>query len=163
MVAYSFPKFLSNSICVFSSQSKKILTLYVINHFQGLWICAWILCHSSILKRRRVLKFSCTGDGNAVKHIVIALQYSPFARGIVTGGFPSPKAVMQSFDVFFDVKPRKPLSKQSSGRWSGKLMWRHCNVTNGMESQSDIQSVFRDIVNTMRYTTKSSKEIYLIL
>ena len=37
----------------------------------------------------------------------------------------------RSFDVFFDLRLNKPLSKQSWGRWFETLsypLWRHCNV-----------------------------------
>ena len=35
----------------------------------------------------------------------------------IIGRFPSPKPVTQSFDVFFDVRLHKRLSKQSGRRW----------------------------------------------
>ena len=48
----------------------------------------------------------------------------------VTGEFPSQRPVTQSFDVFFDLRLNKRLSKQLWGWWfetpSGSL-WRHCN------------------------------------
>ena len=48
----------------------------------------------------------------------------------VTGEFPAQKPVTRSFDVFFDVRLNKPLSKQSWGGWFEMLsrtFWRHCN------------------------------------
>ena len=48
----------------------------------------------------------------------------------VTGGFPSQRPVTRSFDVFFVLRLKKRLGKQSGQRWSetpcGSL-WRHCN------------------------------------
>ena len=48
------------------------------------------------------------------------------------GEFPTQRPVTRSFDVFFDLRLNKRLSKQSWGWWcetqSGSL-WRHCNVT----------------------------------
>ena len=48
----------------------------------------------------------------------------------VTGGFPLQRPVTWSFDVFFDVRMNKRLSKQSRCRWF-KTPWRsllrHCN------------------------------------
>ena len=41
------------------------------------------------------------------------------------------RSVTRSFDVFFDLRLNKPLSKQSRGRWSetpSRPLWRHCNV-----------------------------------
>ena len=50
----------------------------------------------------------------------------------VTGGFPSQRPVTQrSFDVFFDLRPKNRLSKQSRRRWFETplpSLWRHCNV-----------------------------------
>ena len=49
----------------------------------------------------------------------------------VTGEFPAQRPVTRSFDVFFDLRLNKQLSKQSWGWWFetpyGPL-WRHCNV-----------------------------------
>ena len=43
----------------------------------------------------------------------------------VTGDFPSQRPVTRCFDVFFQLRLNKRLSKQSWG-W----LWRHCNVCN---------------------------------
>ena len=50
----------------------------------------------------------------------------------VPGEFPAQKPVTRSFDVFFDLRLNKRLSKQSWGWWFETLprpLWRHCNVT----------------------------------
>ena len=49
----------------------------------------------------------------------------------VPGEFPTQRPVTQSFDVFFDVRPNKQLSKQSWGWWFETLspsLWRHRNA-----------------------------------
>ena len=49
----------------------------------------------------------------------------------VPGEFPTQRPVTQSFDVFFDLRLNKRLSKQSRRRWfetSSRLLWRHCNA-----------------------------------
>ena len=49
----------------------------------------------------------------------------------VPGEFPSQRPVTRSFDVFFDLRLNKRLSKQSWGWWFGTLLcplWRHCNA-----------------------------------
>ena len=49
----------------------------------------------------------------------------------VPGEFPTQRPVTRSFDVFFDLRLNKRLSKQSSGWWFKTLsrpLWRHCNV-----------------------------------
>ena len=49
----------------------------------------------------------------------------------VPGEFPTQRPVTRSFDVFFDLRVNKRLSKQSWGWWLETLsrpLWRHCNV-----------------------------------
>ena len=49
----------------------------------------------------------------------------------VPGEFPLQRPVTRSFDVFFDMRPNKRLSKQSWGWWFETPLhplWRHCNV-----------------------------------
>ena len=49
----------------------------------------------------------------------------------VTGEFPSQRPVTRSFDVFFDLRLNKRLSKQSWGWWletPSPPLWRHRNV-----------------------------------
>ena len=49
----------------------------------------------------------------------------------VTGDFPSHRPVTRSFDVCFDLRLNKRLSKQSRPRWveaPSRSLWRHCNV-----------------------------------
>ena len=49
----------------------------------------------------------------------------------VSGEFPSQRPVARSFDVFFDLRLIKRLSKYSRGWGSETLsrpLWRHCNV-----------------------------------
>ena len=48
----------------------------------------------------------------------------------VTGEFPAQRPVTRSFNVFFDLRLNKRLSKQSRGRWFETLsrpLWRHSN------------------------------------
>ena len=48
----------------------------------------------------------------------------------VTGEFPSQRPVTQSFDVFFDLRLNKRLSKQSRRQWfeaPSRSLWRNCN------------------------------------
>ena len=56
----------------------------------------------------------------------------------VTGEIPIQRPVMRNFDVFFDLRPNKQLSKQSRGWWfempPGPL-WSHCNVMEWFSSR----------------------------
>ena len=48
----------------------------------------------------------------------------------VTGEFPAQRPVTRSFDVFFDLRLNKRLSKQAWGWWFETLscpLWSHCN------------------------------------
>ena len=48
----------------------------------------------------------------------------------VTGGFPSQRPVTRSFDVFFDLRVNKRLSKQWRCQWfetTSRSLWRHSN------------------------------------
>ena len=68
--------------------------------------------------------------------------YWPFARGIPPPPPPPPhththtqRPVARSFDVFFDLRPMKQLSKQLRRRWfetPSRSLWRHCNEKNDM-------------------------------
>ena len=52
----------------------------------------------------------------------------------VTGEFPAQRPVTQSFDVSFDLRLNKRLSKQSWGRWfetPSCPLWCHCNGLSG--------------------------------
>ena len=52
-------------------------------------------------------------------------RYWPFVQGI-----PAQRPVTRSFNVFFDLRLNKRLSKQSGGWWFETLpcpLWRHCN------------------------------------
>ena len=49
----------------------------------------------------------------------------------VTGEFPAQRPVTRNFDVFFDLRLNKRLSKQSWGSWfetTSRPLWRHSNV-----------------------------------
>ena len=49
----------------------------------------------------------------------------------VPGEFPTQRPVTRSFDVYFDLRPNKRLSKQSWGWWFETLscsLWRHRNI-----------------------------------
>ena len=51
-------------------------------------------------------------------------------NSLVTGEFPAQRPVTRSFDVFFDLRLNKHLSKQSWGWWfetPSRPLWRHCN------------------------------------
>ena len=55
----------------------------------------------------------------------------PFVRGIHRSPVDSQKSVTRSFDIFFDLRLNKRLSKQSRRRSfepQSRSLWRHCNA-----------------------------------
>ena len=53
------------------------------------------------------------------------------ANSPVSGEFPAQRSVTRSFDIFFDLRLNKRLSKKSWGWWFETLscpLWRQCNV-----------------------------------
>ena len=70
------------------------------------------------------------------------------------GEFPTQRPVTRSFDVFFDLRLNKRLSKQPWGWWfetPSWSLWRQCNVNNGFDDAewaffiSNLQTKFRII------------------
>ena len=66
------------------------------------------------------------------KSSVLFIQFFTwrFWNSPVTVDFPSQRPVTRSFDVFFDLRLNKRLSKQSRRRWfetPSRPLWRHCN------------------------------------
>ena len=59
----------------------------------------------------------------------------------VPGEFPTQRPVTRSFDVYFDLRSNKCLSKQSWGWWFETLsssLWRHRNVQRGASCRESI-------------------------
>ena len=82
-------------------------------------------------------------------HMETFLRYRPFVRGIHWSSVNSPppppppppphththtqRPMTLSFDIFFDLRRKKRLSKQSRHRWletASYSLWRYCNVLN---------------------------------
>ena len=70
----------------------------------------------------------------------------------VTDGFPSQRPVARSFDVFFDLRPNKRLSKQSRRRWfetPRHSLWRHCNA--GVETVHWYSDIIQEEQTLLQY------------
>ena len=92
--------------------------------------------HSSPTSIFPVFLFS--SNGNMFRVTGFCVGNSPVTAGNspVTGEFPSHRPVTRSFDVFFDLRLNKRLSKQSRRRWFEKpsrSLWRHCNVVSNSD------------------------------
>ena len=75
----------------------------------------------------------------------------------VPGDFPTQRPVKRSFDVLFDLRPNKRLSKQSWGCWfeapSGPI-WRHCNVMPLLHLPAKRMVLLSDIIrNTVTFSS----------
>ena len=86
----------------------------------------------------------------------------------VTGEFPSQRPVTRNFDVFFDMRLNKRLSKQSWGWWFETLshpLWRFSNETcpislKKIKSMGEVQDFNNSSALAMEllwYCTKPSK------
>ena len=68
--------------------------------------------------------------------IFSALQTICAGNSPVPGEFPTQRPVTRSFDVLFDLRPNKRLSKQWWGWWfetPSCPLWRQCNVLNAIK------------------------------
>ena len=105
--------------------------VWIINHCLGLghetMVCAvcltmflWGLCNIGYSRwRHQMERFS-------------ALLALCARNSTVTGEFPSQRPILLSFDIFFDLRLNKRLSKQSWDWWfetPSRLLWRHCNAS----------------------------------
>ena len=67
----------------------------------------------------------------------------------VAGEFPAQRPVIRSFDVFFDLRLNKRLSKQSLDWWfetPTRPLWRHCNVIPGNMSSLSNHVIYLSIL-----------------
>ena len=74
-----------------------------------------------------------SSNGNISTLLSICAWNSP-----VPGEFPAQRPVTRSFDVFFDLRLNKELSKQSWGWWfetPSCPLWCHCNVAGSIRCQ----------------------------
>ena len=100
-----------------------------LNKLSSLWY-QWCCHHCNAWWRHQMEIFSAL--------LAICAENSP-----VTGEFPAQRPVTRSFDVFFDLRLNKRLSKQWWGWWFETLshpLWRH---RNGRSKQMYLQMPFQ--------------------
>ena len=98
------------------------LAIFEIGHPYG---SAWL---TEISNSRLYDIMMTSSNGNISALLALYVGNSP-----VTGEFPTQRPVTWSFDVVFDLRMNKRLSKQSWGWWfetPSRSLWRHCNVSN---------------------------------
>ena len=79
------------------------------------------------------------------------------------GEFPTQRPVTWSFDVFFDLRLGKRLSKQPRGWWfetSSWSLWRHCNVHCDPEITMLEFRLFTTYMYTELYLLQNASKLY---
>ena len=97
-------------------------------------ICCALYCRNGIIIGRFMSKiypcYSCSRWRHQMETLSASL--APCAgNSPVTGEFPAQRPVTRNFDVFFDLRLNKRLSKQPWGWWfetPSWWLWRHCDV-----------------------------------
>ena len=102
--------------------------LFLKDNAQNSWeLC---ICFRRLTRKNTFrLSFSNTWWGHQMETFS-ALMAPCEGNSTVTGEFPSQRPVTRSFDVFFDLRQNKLLSKQSWGWWfetPSFSLWRHFN------------------------------------
>ena len=147
---------ISNSLSATSSSSS-LLSSWSLSLSNVIVVLALLKWHHRRLHPRRMASFWLSSD-NSIVYRIIQYQFSmrPWYRhqmetfsallaicagnSPVPGEFPTQRPVTRSFDVFFDLRLNKRLSKRSWGWWLETLsrpLWRHRNASkwscNGMQ------------------------------
>ena len=76
----------------------------------------------------------------------------------VTGEFLSQRPVTRNFDVFFDLRSNKRLSKQSRSWWfetPSRPLWRHCNESSLLQVMAQWSSVNFCITSRVESVSKT--------
>ena len=89
----------------------------------------------------------------------------PFLREPVPGEFPAQRPVTRSFDVFFDLRLNKRLSKQPRGWWfetPAWSLWRHRNDQSfvSITTATEIRIFLNMSSNCLSSTKSCSKYIF---
>ena len=111
------------------------------DHIWGTSLYRFQLFHDDVIKWKQFSALLAISAGN-----------SP-----VTGEIPAQRPVTQSFNVFFDVRLNKRLSKQWWGWWFETPwypLWRHCNA-----NSIDVTSVWHNVPYNVPSTLSESNKI----
>ena len=119
-------------ICIRIS-SRDIVTCFYGNSY------SWILfsLHIHLKNKTYFVGLYAVADWNFLTVRVVTMMTSSNGNilrvtGHLCGEFPAQRPVTRSFDVFFDLRLNKRLSKQSWGWWfetQSRPLWRHSNVS----------------------------------
>ena len=85
----------------------------------------------------------------------------------VRGEFPAQRPETRIFDVFFDLRPNRRLSKQWWGWWFGTLwrpLWCHCNESFGGSSfRVRNKMKFREVYSYTFFSAETVRHISLYI
>ena len=110
--------------------------------------------HTAFLRRA---SFMMTSSNGKISALLALCEGNP----LVTNGFPSQRTVTWSFEIFFDLRLTKRLSKHSRRRWfetPSRSLWRNCSVFFNTGSMS-ATLLSRHLFN-FRTISDNSKPIY---
>ena len=107
--------------------------LFIKTHFYGRALTSHFMEEQTSPTSLFPVFMMTSSNGNMFRVTGFCAGNSPVTAGNspVTGEFPLHRPVTRSFDVFFDLRLNKRLSKQSRRRWvetPSRSLWRHCNV-----------------------------------
>ena len=126
-------------ICLFCSEITGETTVNTCLFIKYRYHCARETAHLTI-----TLPMMTSSNGNIFRVTGPLCGNSP-----VIGEFPSQRPVTQSFDVSFDLRPNKRLSKQLWGWWfetPSWSLWRQCNA---LFNESSATALITEIVRNM--------------
>ena len=99
----------------------------------------------------------CTWDVIKWKHFP---RYWPFVREFTgPGEFPAQRPVTRSFEVFFDLRLNKRLSKQSWGWWFETLprpLWRHSDELSNTRNNICLRRALKYIHLLLNFNLQTS-------
>ena len=120
-----------NNICINTTLSR--CRAYVYNaHRWRLWNQAELIVFLPLLEYICHFHWSLPPRWRHQLETFSALLALCAGNSTAAGDFPTQRPVTRTFDVSFDLRLNKRLSKQSWGRWSETASgpwWRHCNGT----------------------------------
>ena len=97
--------------------------------------------------------------------IYSALMAICAGNSLVTDEFPAQRPVTQCFDVFFDLRLNKRLSKQWWGLWfetPSRPSWRHCNAWSPCPLKLFLNPTVADILQLPWFTEYTPISQFLI-
>ena len=117
--------FLKKQMCLRRIYKGKI---YITTMTTAMW---WQVKNKSVLEYTEDIPYGTGHTLCFLRDDVIKWKHFPRYRPFVRGINPAQRPVTRSFDIFFDLRLNKRLSKQSWGWWFETLscpLWRQCYV-----------------------------------